>query len=323
MAKGVCRSGGPIRPQIDKPPDCEVARRAAEQHGVVSTAQLRDCGLDSKAVSRRVRAGRLHPVHRGVYAVGHPALALAGRFVAAVLACRDDALLSHFAAAAYWGFFAWEDRRIDVTVVGTTTRLIEGVRPHRATSMHERDVWRRDGMRVTSPARTLLDLAAVLPPPTLKRAARQAQAEQRVNIRQIAEILTRANGHRGVTKLLAIVADGPAPTRSDLEDLLLDLLDEGGIERPRINAPLTLDGRRIVPDFLWPQTRLAVEADSRRWHDHSLVKENDAEKQAILEAHGYRVLRITWREIVARPPQTLARVRCALDGRYSATTTSA
>jgi hypothetical protein len=189
------------------------------------------------------------------------------------------------------------------------------LRVHRARSLdEERDVLRRDGMRVTSPARTLLDLAAVLPEPALRRAARQAQAERRVNIRQLSEILERSNGHRGVAALRAIVADRPAPTCSDLEDLLLDLLDDAGIERPEINAPMHLGGRRIVPDYLWRERRIAIEADSRRWHDDPLTRRNDADKQAILEAHEYRVLRITDDQITYHPQQTLARVRAALAG---------
>jgi very-short-patch-repair endonuclease len=288
---------------------------AAEQHGVVSTRQLRSCGLDSKAVNRRVRDGRLHPVHRGVYAVGHPALTLTGRFVAAVHACGNAASLSHFACGAYWEFMRWEDRLIDVTVLGTTTRRIAGLRVHRARSMDERDALRRDGMRVTSPARTLLDLAAVLPPKALRRAARQAQAELRVNTRQLAEILERANGHRGVPVLRAIIDDGPTPTRSDLEDDLLDLLDRAKIERPEVNAPLHVGGRSITPDYLWRERRIAIEADSRRWHDDPLTHGNDTDKQAILEANDYRVLRITDRQIDNHPQQTLARIRAALANR--------
>jgi hypothetical protein len=203
---------------------------------------------------------QLHRVHRGVYAVGYPALTLTGRFVAAVLACGHRASLSFFACGAYWEFMRWEERLIDVTVIGTTTRRIAGVRVHRARSLDERDVWQRDGMRVTSPARTLLDLAAVLPP-----------------------------------------------------DALLDLLD-AGIERPEIDAPLRLDGRRIVPDYLWRQRRIAIEADSRRWHDDPLTRRNDDDKQAILEAHDYRVLRIADHQITDHPQQTLARVRRALGG---------
>lgn len=288
---------------------------------MVSITELRDLGLNDNAVALRVRNGRLHRVHLGVYSVGHTALTLTGRFVAAVLACGDGSSLSFFSSGAYWSFVRWEERLIDVTVVGTTTRRVAGVRAHRARSLDVRDVCRRDGMRVTSPARTLLDLAAVLPFDALRRAARQAQAERRVNVRQLREILARSNGHRGGTALRAIVDDGPAPTRSDLEDALLDLLDDAGVERPEVNAPLRLDGRRIVPDYLWRARRIAIEADSRRWHDDPLTRRNDDDKQAILEAHGYRVLRITDHQIADHPQQTVARIVAAL--RQSGTTTSA
>lgn len=301
-----------MRPQNDTPPDLAVASIAAEQHGQVSTRQLLACGLESKGITRRVRAGRLHRVHRGVYAVGHPALTLHARFSAAVLACGVDCALSHVSAAALWGFLAWEDRAPEVTVVGSSTRAIAGVRIHRARTFDERDVLRRHAIRVTSPARTLLDLAVVLRPHALRTAARRAQAEKRVNVRQLAEILARGNGHHGVGALRAIVADGPAPTRSELEDILLDLLDGANIERPELNAPLIVDRRRIVPDCLWRDRRLVIEADGRIWHDDPLTRRNDADKQAMLEAHGYRVMRVTWRQIAEQPQQTLARVSRAL-----------
>jgi very-short-patch-repair endonuclease len=290
--------------------------RASRARFVANTCCFvtRDLGLNDSAVALRVRNGRLHRVHLGVYSVGHTALTLTGRFVAAVLACGARASLSFFGSAAYWEFMRWEERLIEVTVVGTTARRVAGVRVHRARSLDERDVWHRGGLRVTSPARTLLDLAAVLPPAALRRAARQAQAERRVNVHQLREILTRSNGHHGVAALRAIVADGPTPTRSDLEDALLDLLDDAGIERPEVNPPLRLDGRRIVPDYLWRDRRIAIEADSRRWHDDPLTRRNDADKQAILEAHDYRVLRITDHQITHHPQQTLTRVRGVLTG---------
>ncbi|MGI8729942.1 MAG: DUF559 domain-containing protein, partial [Solirubrobacteraceae bacterium] len=233
-------------------------------------------------------------------------------FMAAVLACGVRACLSHFAAGVLWGFLRWEDRLPDVTVAGCKRR-IDGVRVHHSRALLRRDVLRHESIRVTSPARTLLDLAAVLGERAVRRAARQAQVDRRVSVRQLLEIADRSKGHPGAARLRAVVADGPAPTRSELEDILLDLLDAGGIQRPEINVKLRLDGQTIVPDYVWRDRRLAIEADSVTWHDHKLVREHDADKQAILEAHGYRVVRVSHRQTVARPEQTLARIRAALD----------
>jgi len=111
------------------------------------------------------------------------------------------------------------------------------------------------------------------------------------------------------------MAGGAAPTRSAFEDVLVDLLDAAGIERPEINAPLRFDGRTIVPDLIWRNRRIAVEADGAAWHDHRLTREHDVDKQALLEAHGWRVLRVTWEQTVRRPRQTLARITAALEAR--------
>ncbi|MEA2191580.1 MAG: hypothetical protein QOI73_1701 [Solirubrobacteraceae bacterium] len=182
---------------------------------------------------------------------------------------------------------------------------------HRSRAL-ERDVLVRDAIRVTTPARTLLDLAAVLPEKALRALARRAQAQHVVSIRQILELVARSDGHHGAAKLRAVIADGPAPTRSELEDLLLDLLDRAAIPRPEINAPLRFGRETIIPDCLWREQRVAIEADSATWHDHKLTREHDAHKQARLEAAGYRVLRITSQQISGAPEQTFARIRAAL-----------
>ena len=290
-----------------------VALKAAEQQGQVTTRQLRERGLDGQAVLRRVRRGTLHRVYRGVYAVGHTGVTREGHCMAAVLACGEHgAYLSWFSAGMLMAYLPWEERLPHVTVVGTKARSVDGIVTHRARSLHWRDHMRHEGIPVMSPARTLLDLATVLSPGALKRAARRAQAAHQVNVRQMLEAAARCNGHPGVGALRAVIADGPAPTRSDLEDLLLDLLDRGGIERPEINARLRVDGVTIIPDYLWRDRRVAIEADSERWHDHKLVREHDAGKQAILEADGWRVLRIDWAQTSRHPEQTLARIRAAL-----------
>jgi hypothetical protein len=286
-----------------------VARLAARRHGVVTTRQLAACGIVGPMVTARVRRGNLHPIHRGVYAVGHDALTQTASFAAAVLACGAGAVLSHHAAAVHLGLLAGLDGRLpEVIVPRAGGRRLDGVRAHRS-ALNPGDVWTRDAIRVTSPARTSLDLAATTAAKALRRTLRQAQAEQRVNVRQLLDVLHRHPHHRGAAKLRAAIADGPAPTRSDHEDLVLDLIDRAGIRRPELNPRLRVGGRTILPDMLWREERLALECDSRRWHGDPLTLQDDADKQAILEAHGYRVLRVTWRQAAGDPQQTLARLR--------------
>ena len=129
-----------MRTQSTPPPDARAALKAAEQLGQIAAWQLRECGLDSAAVLRRVRCGRLHPVYRGVYSVGHAGLTREGRFMAAVLACGDRAYLSWFAAGMLCEYLPWDERLPDVTVVGTKARTVRGIRVHRARSLHWRDV---------------------------------------------------------------------------------------------------------------------------------------------------------------------------------------
>jgi len=278
---------------------------------VLSLGELSACGLSRDAIGVRVRNGWLHRMHRAVYAVGHPNPPLEGQLLAAVKACGTGAVLSHFAAAALWGFVPWDERHPQVTVVGSATRVVPGIRVHRTQLLTVADVARHRGIPITSPGRTLLDLASVCDPRLLRRAVRQAQALQRVNVRQLVQMLQRLRGRRGARNLAAIVATGPAPTRSELEDAVLDLMLSGGLAHPDVNVPLLLSGRRVIPDFRWPEHRLVVEADSSAWHEHKLAREDDAERQAVLEAHGERVVRVTWEQTIARPPQTLARLRAA------------
>jgi hypothetical protein len=172
-------------------------------------------------------------------------------------------------------------------------------------------VRRHKGIPVTAPARTLLDLASILDYQPLRRAVRQAQSVHRVNLRELSDVLARLAPCRGSAKLAEVIATGPAPTRSELEDAVLDLLLRGGLTRPEVNQPLTLSGRRLKPDFRWPAQRLVIEADGAAWHDNKIAREDDAERQALLEAHGERVLRVTWEQAIRRPGETLMRVRAA------------
>jgi very-short-patch-repair endonuclease len=153
----------------------------------------------------------------------------------------------------------------------------------------------------------LLGLADDMPDKALRRAVRQAQALQLTHVRLIADVLTRANGRRGASRLAALIADGPAPTRSVLEDVVLDLIDGAGLRRPEINVRLG----RYYPDLRWPEQRLTIECDGATWHDGKLAREDDAERQAHLEACGERVVRVTWRQALEQPHRTIERIVAA------------
>jgi very-short-patch-repair endonuclease len=139
-----------------------------------------------------------------------------------------------------------------------------------------------------------------------------------VTITEIIRALDRAGPKRGTANLARVVATGPAPTRSELEDAVLDLIIGGGLAHPQVNRAISVNGRTVAPDFRWPAERVVIEADGARWHDHQLAREDDRERQAILEAHGERVVRVTWDQAIRHRSQTLARIRQAgaptLDG---------
>ena len=284
-----------------------MAQVAAHQWGVLSLDELRSCGLTSKAVMSRVRNGHLHPLYRGVYAVGHTKLTREGAFLAAVKACGPNAVLSHYSAAAHYGLVRWDGRYPQVTVADTTPRRHRGIHTHRTTTP---DRTHHHGIPITTPARTLIDLAATLDYRPLRRAVREAQRSL-VTIPQILQALDRLGPRPGIAKLTKILTTGHAPTRSELEDAVLDLLLKAGFQHPEVNQPIRLNQRTIVPDFRWPTQHLVIEADGAHWHDDRLTREDDAEKQAILEAAGERVVRITWAQAITQRKQTIQRIRAA------------
>src|SRR5689334_1710834 len=233
---GACRVQCRDGTKPDKRPDVQVARAAAGQWGVLSLDELFACGLSPKSVVTRVRNGHLHQIHRGVYAVGQANLPLEGRFLAAVKACGPAAVLSHHSAAALWGFIEWEERYPEVSVVGTAPHAHPGLRVHRTTRFDRDDRTRHRAIPVTSPARTLLDLAATLDHRPLRAATRRAQSLYRVNVRQLAATLARHERRRGAARLAEIIATGTAPTKTELEDVVLDLILRGGHVHPDVNV---------------------------------------------------------------------------------------
>jgi predicted transcriptional regulator of viral defense system len=151
-----------------------IAGLAAKQHGTVTREQLLTLGVSGPAISGWVREGRLHRVHRGVYAVGHPRLTSKGRFLAAVFACGPGAVLSHESAAVLWGIRQPRGPRIDVTVPTPGGRSRRGVLIVHRARLESDEVAVKDGITVTNPARTVLDLADVLRRRPLERVLDEA-----------------------------------------------------------------------------------------------------------------------------------------------------
>lgn len=259
-------------------PDARAAELAARDWGVVSVADLRACGLTKDAIARRVQRGRLHRVHLGVYAVGHAGLTMRGRFLAAVKACGEDTALSHLSAAALWDLLPYDPERAP-DVIAPGKRRIPGITVHR--TRNPPPTVRYDRIPVSTPARTLTDLSSVLPFTPLRRAVREALVHKRVT----------------PDEAKSIVKGGDQPTRSPLEDAVLDLIEAAGLPTPQVNQPV--EGG-FVPDFRWPDHRLVLEADGAAYHDNPLAREDDSQRQARLEAGGERVLRLSYKQGVRR-----------------------
>jgi len=293
---------------VERALDAEIARLANRQHGVVGTRQLAALGLARGGVARRAQAGRLHLVHRGVYAVGHRVLTVDGRRMAAVLAAGPDALLSHASAAALWEIRPTSATRIDVTVRSAGGRAKRpGLRIHRAPTLQAGEVTEHHGIRVTSVARTLFDLASSMPRRALERALDEAEIRDLYD-RTSLDAMTRAHaGERGAAALRrALDEDGDSTlTDSELEELMLALCDEHGLPRPTPRAWVA--GLKV--DFLFAQSRLVVETDGYRFHRTRRAFERDRERDAILARAGYRTLRFTHRQLTRDPASVAATIR--------------
>jgi len=266
---------------------------------VVARTQLAAAGLSIRTVDRLLEFGRLVALHRGVYAVGHAQLRPDGHQLAAVLACGDGALLSHRSAAAAWGLLDDGGARSHVTVpAGRATGLtLPGLVVHRAR-LAEVDLAERNGVPLTSVARTLVDVAGSGPRRLVARAVDAALVQQLYDQGAVDEILRRERGRRGVAVLRTVLEvrhPDAHRTRSELEAVALEKLLLGELPLPRVNA--WLPGPDLEVDLIWEEPMFVVELDGRRYHAHRARR--DAERDARLSAHGYRVRRFGWGDVTA------------------------
>jgi very-short-patch-repair endonuclease len=280
---------------------------AERQHGVVSRRQLLDRGLGRLAIDRRIGQGRLRVVHQGVYAVGHPHLTTDGRWMAAALACGPDAVLSHRAAAALW--LLRRSSRIDV--IAPTARRRPALTLHR-NLVAEDEVTEVRGIPVTTVPRTLLDLAAVLPAHQVERAINEAEIQRLTDPLSLPALLARYPGRRGVRTLRAILGEGTRRTRSELEARFLAFLRRAGLPLPEANAHLLVGGALIECDCVWRDRRLVVELDGHATHGTAAAFERDRARDRSLHVHGWRTVRVTWRQLSDEPEALAVDLRALL-----------
>lgn len=273
--------------------------------------QLVALGISASAVHKRAAGGRLHRIHRAVYSLVPPEqLTWRGRYMAAVLACGTGAVISHREAAALHDLRASNRTTVDVTVPGRSAPRVKGVTVHRSVTLTAADVTVVDGIPCTTPARTHLDLASVVSLHETERALNQADAMGVLNLRALADQLRRNPHAPGAGRLraaLELYEPDAAPTEKGMETDLLALVRAAGLPAPERQVWFDFgDGEpSIRADFVWRAQRLVLETDGRRFHGTTQAFEVDRRRDQRLSKAGWRVVRITWRQLRYRPGQVV------------------
>lgn len=296
-------------------PDREVAAIASTQRGLVTHQQLVALGIGNRAIARAIARGRLHRRHRGVYSlVGPEALPPLATEQAALLACGERTHLSHHSAAAVWGIRPSSSGPVEVTIVGRDAgRRRPGVRVHRTDRIDPRDVRILKGIRITSPARTLLDIAPDLLERELERAFDEAIVRQLMTV-AAARAMLLVNAHRpGAPSIRALATTDRSTTmtRSEAEERFLELMRKAGVPAPEVNVRV---GRWVV-DFFWRAERVVVEIDGYPYHSGRAARERDHRKDADLQDARCFVSRISARRLWHAPEEVLVGVVTALANR--------
>jgi very-short-patch-repair endonuclease len=301
-----------MRVQSASDRDHLVGSLADRQYGVVSRRQLLAAGIGRGAIARGVEAGRLRAVFRGVYAVGHVALSREGQWMATLLACGKGAALSHRTAGTIWSLLAAPVLPIDVITTSGKGRKLAGITTHRML-LDPIDALVIDDLRVTTPSRTIVDLAGMLEGRALRDVVERAQDLRRFDANDIAATLTRVPPRRGTRRLedlITLLAPDRDRARSHLERLFLALTRKAMLPKPVVNDEIAGRSR----DFAWPAQRLVVETDGYRYHASRQARRRDNRRDRSLTALGWRPVRFTYEEIVLEPAEVAAELAGLLRG---------
>lgn len=289
-----------------QPTDVALTRLAARQHSLAHRQQALDLGLTARQIQTRVEAGWLVPVHRDVYRLAGGRSLSAQSVLAACLSAGPGAVASHRSAAVLWGLRDVEDERPEITVSGDRHRRMPGVAVHRTDSLIDVDRTRRAGIPVTTPARTLLDLGAVVPVHVVEQALEDALLRRLVTFDLLMATLDRLgrSGRNGAGALRSLLAErdpATAPTESTLEDAFRRVVRRAGLPEPERQH--WVGSKRL--DFAYPAETLGIEVDSLAWHGGRTDVQRNAEKANVLVAHGWRVLHFTAYDVHRRPEMVI------------------
>jgi very-short-patch-repair endonuclease len=282
---------------------------ASRQQGVVTRDQLRALGMSDRGISDAMARGWLSAVFHGVYSVGHRYLTEHGRLLAATLACGEGTVVSHGAAAWLYGLSGWRPEAVDVIAPVEAGRKIPGVKRRFVPVPEGREVWRRSGVPVTSPARTIVDCAGS-DPKGVARMVEQASVLSLLDVAAIDRILDGPR-RRGTKHLLRVL--GPwrryrpgIKIRSRMEAKLLPLLSEAALPVPETNARVRVAGRVYEVDFLWRAEKVVVETDGARFHDNPTAGSRDSDRNQVLASAGYAIPRLGWEDLRDQPDAAMA-----------------
>jgi hypothetical protein len=289
--------------------DAAIAAISLRQNGNITSEQLHALGLDDSAIQRRVRAGRLFRVHRGVYAVGRPPANSVERAAAAVLACGTGAALSHASAMTLWGFWQRWERPFEVVVTGN--RRPAAIKVHRSSTLAWRDIKTHKGIRVTSPARTMLDINPRLNDKQLKRALNGALHSPWLNESQMIELLGRCVHLPGAHRFGPLLGLPGTPTRSRWEDDFPEYCRSQGLPEPIMGAPVL----GYIVDALFSTEKVIIELDSVEFHLDPIAFEVDRERDAVTLGAGYATVRITSERLNRTPDREGRRLHAILASR--------